>query len=84
VFTNPPDDSAGRLIDSCGLKGFRMGTAQVSPKHANFIQADPDGSADDVHGLISRVRATVAARCGVDLQTEVRMVGFTDSDGGAR
>ncbi len=83
VFTNPPDDSAGRLIDDCGLKGFRMGTAQVSPKHANFIQADADGSADDVHRLITHVRETVAARCGVRLQTEVRMVGFTEAEGGA-
>jgi UDP-N-acetylmuramate dehydrogenase len=83
VFTNPPDDSAGRLIDECGLKGFRMGTAQVSPKHANFIQADPDGSADDVHRLITHVQETVAAQCGVRLQTEVRMVGFTDTEGGA-
>ncbi len=48
VFTNPPGDSAGRLIDACGLKGFRIGTAEVSTKHANFIQADPGGSADDV------------------------------------
>ena len=48
VFTNPPGDSAGRLIEACGLKGFRIGTAEVSPKHANFIQADPGGSADDV------------------------------------
>lgn len=83
MFTNPPDDAAGRLIDSCGLKGYRLGTAQVSPKHANFIQADPDGAADDVHRLIGHVRQTVAARCGVDLQTEVRMVGFDHSDRGA-
>ncbi|MGI9614101.1 MAG: UDP-N-acetylmuramate dehydrogenase, partial [Acidimicrobiales bacterium] len=56
VFTNPPGDSAGRLIDSAGLKGFRIGTAEVSTKHANFIQADPDGAADDVHRVILSVR----------------------------
>ena len=57
VFTNPEGDSAGRLIEAAGLKGFRMGTAHVSEKHANFIQADKDGRADDVHALMAHVRA---------------------------
>ena len=48
VFTNPPGDSAGRLIDAAGCKGLRVGTAAVSTKHANFFQADAGGSADDV------------------------------------
>ncbi len=78
VFTNPPGDSAGRLIEACGLKGARMGTAEVSTKHANFIQADQGGSADDVRRLIDHVRATVAAATGVTLHTEVQMVGFDD------
>jgi UDP-N-acetylmuramate dehydrogenase len=78
VFTNPPGDSAGRLIEACGLKGTRMGTAEVSTKHANFIQADQGGSADDVRRLIDHVRATVAAATGVTLHTEVQMVGFDD------
>jgi UDP-N-acetylmuramate dehydrogenase len=81
VFTNPPDDSAGRLIEACGLKGYRIGTAQVSPKHANFIQADPDGSADDVRRLLDHVRDTVAASTGVVLRTELRLVGFDDAGG---
>ena len=51
VFTNPEGDSAGRLVEVAGLKGFRLGTAHVSEKHANFIQADDDGRADDVHAL---------------------------------
>ncbi|MBV9411332.1 MAG: UDP-N-acetylmuramate dehydrogenase, partial [Acidimicrobiia bacterium] len=51
VFTNPPADSAGRLIDAAGLKGHRVGSAYVSPKHANFFQADEGGSADDVVAL---------------------------------
>jgi UDP-N-acetylmuramate dehydrogenase len=82
VFSNPPGDSAGRLIDECGLKGFRLGTAQVSPKHANFIQADPGGSADDVKQLMDHVRATVAAATGVVLRTEVRLIGFGDQEEG--
>jgi len=75
VFTNPPGDSAGRLVDSAGLKGFRIGTAAVSRKHANFIQADPGGSADDVRRVIDAVRAKVAERTGVELALEVRLVG---------
>ena len=76
VFTNPDGDAAGRLVEAAGLKGFRLGTARVSPKHANFIQADEDGSADDVRALIEHVRAVVAERTGVSLVPEVRLVGF--------
>jgi UDP-N-acetylmuramate dehydrogenase len=78
VFTNPEGDSAGRLIDACGLKGRRVGSAEVSERHANFIQADDAGSADDVKRLIEVVRAAVADATGVVLETEVRMVGFTE------
>jgi UDP-N-acetylmuramate dehydrogenase len=76
VFTNPEGDSAGRLIDAAGAKGLRVGTAEVSPKHANFIQADDDGSADDVVALMAEVRRRVAADAGVDLHAETRLVGF--------
>lgn len=78
VFTNPPGDSAGRLVDACGLKGFRLGSARVSEKHANFIQADAGGSADDVCALIAHVRRTVAEATGVILRPEVKLVGFPD------
>jgi UDP-N-acetylmuramate dehydrogenase len=78
VFTNPEGDSAGRLVDEAGLKGFRLGSAQVSPKHANFIQADEGGSADDVAALMAHVRAEVASRFGVELEAEVRLIGFGD------
>lgn len=78
VFTNPPGESAGRLIEAAGLKGHRRGSAFVSPKHANFFQADEGGSADDVRGLIEEVRQRVHARTGVDLVPELRMVGFAD------
>ncbi|HMC40279.1 MAG TPA: UDP-N-acetylmuramate dehydrogenase [Acidimicrobiales bacterium] len=78
VFTNPPGDSAGRLIEAAGLKGRRLRTAMVSPKHANFIQADPGGSADDVVALMGLIRAEVEERFGVPLRAEVRLVGFPD------
>ncbi|HEX2849692.1 MAG TPA: UDP-N-acetylmuramate dehydrogenase [Acidimicrobiales bacterium] len=77
VFTNPPGDSAGRLIDAAGLKGFRVGSAHVSTKHANFIQADENGSADDVWALIQEVRHRVATATGVDLVPELRAIGFS-------
>jgi UDP-N-acetylmuramate dehydrogenase len=76
VFTNPPGDSAGRLIDAAGLKGFAVGSAHVSPKHANFIQAREAGSADDVLALIQEVQRLVQERLGVRLEPEVRLVGF--------
>ena len=76
VFTNPPGDSAGRLIDAAGLKGFRLGSAYVSPKHANFFQADEGGSADDVAALIGEVQRQVESTTGVRLHPELRMIGF--------
>ena len=76
VFTNPPGFSAGALVEGAGLKGYRVASAQVSTKHANFIQADEGGSADDVWRLIRRVQAVVEQSTGVHLVTEVRLVGF--------
>jgi UDP-N-acetylmuramate dehydrogenase len=78
VFTNPPGDSAGRLIDAAGCKGLRRGSAEVSPKHANFFQADAGGSADDVLALMDEVRRRVRDHSGVDLVPETRLVGFAD------
>jgi UDP-N-acetylmuramate dehydrogenase len=80
VFTNPDGDSAGRLIDAAGGKGLRVGTAAVSTKHANFIQADAGGSADDVFELMVRVVRLVRDRTGVRLHPETRLVGFPDLD----
>jgi UDP-N-acetylmuramate dehydrogenase len=74
VFRNPPGDTAGRLIDAAGLKGFRVGSAVVSDKHANFFQAGE--SADDVARLIAEVRRRVAAASGVVLEPELLLVGF--------
>jgi UDP-N-acetylmuramate dehydrogenase len=79
VFANPPGDSAGRLIDAAGLKGRRIGSAMVSPKHANFIQADTGGRADDVKALMAVVAEEVRAKHGISLQPEVRMIGFGDN-----
>jgi UDP-N-acetylmuramate dehydrogenase len=76
VFTNPEGDSAGRLIEAAGLKGFRLGTAHVSEKHANFMQADKGGRADDVRALMTHVREVVAEQSGVVLRAEVRLLGF--------
>jgi len=76
VFTNPRDDTAGRLIDAAGLKGFRVGSAHVSAKHANFFQADEGGSADDVRALVLEVQRLVEDRMGVRLEPELRMIGF--------
>ena len=78
VFTNPPGDSAGRLVDAAGLKGLRVGSATVSPKHANFFQADEGGSADDVRALVIEVRRQVEERMGVRLEPELLMVGFDE------
>jgi UDP-N-acetylmuramate dehydrogenase len=80
VFTNPPGEppanSAGWLIETAGCKGRRLGSAVVSPKHANFIQADDGGSADDVRRLMDVVRREVQRVHGIDLHPEVRMIGF--------
>jgi len=83
VFTNPPGDSAARLVDEAGGRGLRIGSAQVSPKHANFIQADDGGSADDVFALMAAVQRLVHDRTGVDLVPETRLVGFHRTGDGA-
>jgi UDP-N-acetylenolpyruvoylglucosamine reductase len=76
VFRNPTGDHAARLIESCGLKGYAIGGARVSEKHANFIvNPDGDARAADIEALIAHVRATVAAKTGVDLEPEVRIIG---------
>jgi UDP-N-acetylmuramate dehydrogenase len=76
VFTNPEGDSAGRLIEAAGLKDHRIGTAAISDKHANFIQSDDGGSADDVFALMVHAARTVRERFGVSLHPETRLVGF--------
>ena len=75
VFCNPPDDHAGRLIEACGLKKLRVGDAEVSDKHANFIVNRGKATAADIETLIAQVRARVAEQTGVTLRPEVRLVG---------
>ncbi|MGZ4736512.1 MAG: UDP-N-acetylmuramate dehydrogenase [Acidimicrobiia bacterium] len=82
VFRNPPDASAGALIERCGLKDLRIGGAVVSPKHANFIQAEPGATAADVRALVLEVQRRVLLETGVDLQTELHFVGFGDEASG--
>ena len=79
VFTNPEGDSAGRLIEAAGLKGTRIGSAHISEKHANFIQVDDDGSAEDVRKLMSLVVEKVEDFHSITLTPETVLVGF-DSD----
>ena len=82
VFVNPvPGEvTAGGLIDSLGLRGLTIGTAGVSEKHANFIQATDGGRAADVRAVIEHVRDVVASETGYRLRSEVRLVGFDDAD----
>ena len=76
VFRNPENDHAARLIEACGLKGYAIGGAQVSTKHANFI-VNPEGraKASDIESLIEHVRRVVAEGTGVTLEIEVRIIG---------
>ena len=78
VFRNPDGDTAGRLIEAAGMKGYTVGGAAVSLVHANFITATPGARAADVYAVITAVRDAVAARHGVQLQTEVVLEGFED------
>lgn len=78
VFRNPPGDSAGRLIEAAGLKGLRIGGAQVSHRHANFITVQPSTRAADVHAIIRTTQARVRETAGVDLVPEVVIAGFGD------
>jgi UDP-N-acetylmuramate dehydrogenase len=75
VFTNPVNDHAARLIEACGLKGYRIGGAVVSEKHANFILNDNNASADDIESLIRYIQKVVSKQQGIELHTEVRIVG---------
>jgi UDP-N-acetylmuramate dehydrogenase len=75
IFRNPPGDHAGRLIEAVGLKGYRIGGAQISPRHANFIVNVERARADDVIALIDLMRNRVFEQFGVELIPEILFVG---------
>jgi UDP-N-acetylmuramate dehydrogenase len=75
VFRNPPGNYAAKLIEECGLKGYRIGGALISTKHANFIVNTGVASAADIEALIELARGEVKKRFGVELETEVRILG---------
>lgn len=75
TFKNPPDDSAGRLVESAGLKGFTVGGASVSRKHANFFMATEHATAQDVFDLVAAVKKRVYETSGVKLEPEIRFIG---------
>ena len=81
VFVNPEPGkvSAGEVIDELGMRGLRIGSAQVSEKHANFIQADENGNANDVVALMAEIRRRVRDERGYVLRSEIRLVGFEDA-----
>ncbi|MGH2679662.1 MAG: UDP-N-acetylmuramate dehydrogenase [Actinomycetota bacterium] len=82
VFKNPDGDHAARLVEAAGGKGLRSGGARVSEKHANFIVAEPGASSRDVWRLIEELRALVRSHAGVDLETEVQLMGAVDDASG--
>lgn len=80
VFKNPSgEDAAGAIIDRLGLKGFAIGPVRVSPRHANFIEAEAGASASAVRELIEAVRRRVAEETGIDLEPEIQFVGFEEA-----
>ena len=76
MFKNPPGDSAGRLIDISGLKGYRIGGAEVSTVHGNFILNIDNATAEDVLKLVAYIQQQVREKTGISLQTEVKRLGF--------
>lgn len=81
TFTNPPGDHAGRLIEAAGLKGRRIGGAEISRQHANFIVTAAGATAGDIRALIELVQREVAGRFGVWLQPEIELIGAWEDEG---
>ncbi len=81
MFVNPEGDSAGRLIDAAGLKGYTVGGAQVSQKHGNFLVTEKNATSADVEALIGHVKTTVKAQFGVDLHQEIKVLSLVPTGG---
>jgi len=75
VFKNPPGHFVAKLIEEAGLKGFALGGARVSPKHANFIENSSRAKASDVLALVEKIQSTVLERTGIELELEMKVVG---------
>ena len=75
MFKNPPGNYAGRLIEAAGLKGFRLGQAEISNVHANFFVNLGGASAMEVFGLIDKARDTVLKMFDIDLELEIQIIG---------
>jgi UDP-N-acetylmuramate dehydrogenase len=75
MFKNPPGDYAGRLIESAGLKGTRIGNAEISPVHGNFFINHGTTKAEDIRALIQLVQKTVKETQGVELELEIEVIG---------
>ena len=80
MFRNPEPEKAGRLIEDLGLKGRRIGGAEISPVHANFIVNVGGATADDIRNLIDLVQNEVDRVHGISLHTEVKRLGFQATD----
>jgi UDP-N-acetylmuramate dehydrogenase len=84
MFKNPQGESAGRLIEAAGLKGKRIGNAQISPLHGNFFLNLGDARALDVYALIEEARRAVLKQAGIELELEVQLVGEWNAQGSAQ
>ncbi len=84
MFKNPQGESAGRLIEAAGLKGKRIGNAQISPLHGNFFLNLGDARAVDVFALIEEARRAVLKQFGVELELEIQLVGEWTAQGSAQ
>ena len=81
MFKNPDNYYAGYLIESAGLKGFRVGGAKISEKHANFFVNDQEASADDIRALFAEAWNSVRERFGIEMELEVELVGDWEFEG---